>query len=171
MHIRDARPDEFAEIGDIRVEAYRADGFLSPGSGYVPRLHALGADGLGQVLVAAGGPGGGLLGTIMLQVWPDGGELVQGPGEAEIRALAVRSQARGRGIGRALLAAVIDRAVSAGIGHLLLLTQPEMKAAHYLYEKAGFSRLPERDWVPEPGVNLLAYELNLAGRASGHPAG
>ena len=41
-----------------------------------------------------------------------------------------------------------------------------MKAAHYLYEKAGFSRLPERDWSPEPGVNLLAYGLDLARRAT-----
>lgn len=166
MLIRDAHRDEFAEIGDIRIDAYRADGFLSPDSGYAPRLRALGADGLGQVLIAADSARGALIGTVMLQVWPDGGEVVRGPGEAEIRALAVRARARGAGIGRALLAAVIDRAAGAGVRHLLLLTQPEMKAAHYLYEKAGFSRLPERDWSPEPGVNLLAYGLDLARRAT-----
>jgi hypothetical protein len=38
-----------------------------------------------------------------------------------------------------------------------------MKAAHRLYDEAGFARLPERDWSPEPGVKLLAYGLVLDG--------
>lgn len=168
MEIRDARPDEFDEVGDLRVAAYLADGFLSPQSTYAPRLRALGADGLDQVLVAVDGgqgsaePGRGrIVGTVMLQGWPQGGEILAGPQEAEIRALAVAPEARGTGVGRALLAAVIARAARAGIRHLVLLTQTEMKAAHRLYDEAGFARLPERDWSPEPGVKLLAYGLVL----------
>ena len=192
VEIRDARQDEFDELGDIRVGAYLADGFLSPHSTYAPRLRALGADGLDHVLVAvqpdagqpdAGQPGtrptdpgttggcgpaaanggrhGRIVGTVMLQGWPQGGEILAGPEEAEIRALAVSPEARGSGVGRALLAAVIERAARDGIRHLVLLTQAEMKAAHHLYEEAGFSRLPERDWSPEPGLTLLAYGLTL----------
>ena len=56
---------------------------------------------------------------------------------------------------------MIERAAREGIRHLVLLTQTDMKAAHHLYEEAGFSRLPERDWSPEPGVTLLAYGLVL----------
>jgi ribosomal protein S18 acetylase RimI-like enzyme len=160
MLIRDAHPDELSEIGDIRVGAYLADGFLSPDSGYAPHLRDLGADGTGTVLVAAGSDGR-LMGTVMLQLWPQGGNVVKGPGEGEIRALAVRLGARGSGLGRALLAAVIDRAGQEGVSHLLLLTQPEMKTAHHLYKEAGFTRLPERDWSPEPSVILLAYGLRL----------
>ena len=174
MEIRDARPDEFDEVGDLRVAAYLADGFLSPQSTYAPRLRALGADGLDQVLVAvetatSGArpqpePGRGqIVGTVMLQGWPQGGEILAGPQEAEIRALAVAPEARGAGVGRALLAAVIERAAHAGIRQLVLLTQTEMKAAHHLYDEAGFARLPERDWSPEPGVKLLAYGLVLDG--------
>lgn len=162
MLIRDALQDEYAEIGEIRVGAYVADGFLSPSSGYAPRLRELGTDGLGPVLVAVDDGTRALIGTVMLQVWPQGGEVVKGPGEAEIRALAVRPDVRGAGAGRALLAAVIERARKVGVRHLVLLTQPEMKAAHHLYEEAGFDRLPERDWSPEPGVALLAYGLVLA---------
>jgi len=170
MLIRDAHPDEYPEIGDIRVGAYLADGFLSPDSGYAPRLRELGTDGLGPVLVALGDDGA-LIGTVMLQVWPQGGEVVQCPGEAEIRALAVRPGAQGAGVGRALLAAVLDRAAILGVQHLVLLTQPEMKAAHHLYHTAGFTRLPERDWSPEPDVRLLAYGLVLdpGGVARGAP--
>lgn len=164
VQIRDARPDEFDELGDVRLAAYRADGFLSPQSTYAPTLRALGADGLGQVLVAVDAH---ILGTVMLQGWAGAGEILAGPEEAEIRALAVLPEARGIGIGQALLAAVMTRAAAIGVRRLVLLTQPEMKAAHYLYEKAGFSRLPERDWSPEPGVTLLAYSRFLDGEGLG----
>jgi GNAT superfamily N-acetyltransferase len=167
MRIREARHDEFGELGDVRIAAYLADGFLSPDSDYAPRLRTLGSDGLDHVLVAvcdepaARGGAQAIIGTVMLQGWPQGGEILAGPQEAEIRALAVVPEARGAGVGKALLAAVIQRAASAGIRHLILLTQADMKAAHHLYEEAGFSRLPARDWSPEPGLTLLAYGLPL----------
>jgi ribosomal protein S18 acetylase RimI-like enzyme len=156
--VREARADELAGIGDLRVAAYRADGFLPAASEYAATLHALGADGTGEVLAAV--DGGQIVGTIMLQAWPSG-ELPQGPGEAEIRALAVAPHARGRGVGAALVSAVIDRAASNGTRQLLLLTLPQMRAAHRLYTDAGFARLPDRDWSPGPGLILLAYGLML----------
>ncbi len=161
MLIRDAHQDELAEVGELRLAAYRADGFLSPDSTYAPRLRELGADGSGSVLVAVDGEPGRLVGTVMLQHWPNAGHVVSGPGEAEIRALAVRPTAQRGGVGRALLTAVIDRALREGVRHLVLMTQPDMKAAQHLYEEAGFVRLPERDWSPEPGTMLLAYGKHL----------
>jgi ribosomal protein S18 acetylase RimI-like enzyme len=119
-------------------------------------LRALGADGQGEVLAAV--DGGQIVGTVMLQGWP-GGQMARGPGEAEIRALAVAPDARGRGIGAALVTAVIERAAGKGIRHLVLLTLPEMRAAHRLYSQAGFTRLPDRDWSLRPGEVLLAYGL------------
>jgi ribosomal protein S18 acetylase RimI-like enzyme len=182
MLIRDARREELPEVGDLRVAAYVADGFMSPDSGYAPRLRTLGADGTGSVLVAlsdggqsdAGQSEGGqsdggqpgpqgddgqsrIVGTVMLRTWPDGGEIVTGPDEGEVRALAVSPLARRSGVGRALVAAVIERAARAGVRHLVLSSQQEMKPAHRLYEDAGFVRLPDRDWEPEPGVKLIAY--------------
>ena len=35
-------------------------------------------------------------------------------------------------------------------------------AAQRLYQRAGFRRLPDRDWSPAPGVTLLAYGMDLA---------
>ena len=160
MLIRDARADELARIGEIRVAAYRADGFLSAGSHYEPTLRALGADGTGEVLVAERSDGE-LVGTITLQRWPQAGELLADPDEAEVRALAVLPAARSMGLGRALLSAVLDRAVQAGVRHLVLSTQTAMKAAQHLYESTGFRRIPERDWSPAPGVTLLVYGLVL----------
>lgn len=164
MIVRDALPAELPAVGELRVAAYVAGGFMSETSGYAPHLRALGADGVGTVLVAVAGDGR-IVGTVMLQMSQQAAEIVTGPEEAEIRALAVDPGVRGQGIGQALLRAAQDRAVGHGRRHLVLLTQPEMAAARRLYERAGFRRLPERDWIPEPGVELIAYGLRLDGAA------
>jgi ribosomal protein S18 acetylase RimI-like enzyme len=159
--IRDAAPAEFAAVGDLRLAAYRAGRHLSPNSDYAPRLRDLGADGRGDVLVAVDqGAAQPIIGTVMLQCWPDAGELVAERDEAEIRALAVAPAGQGRGVGGALLLAVIARARERAVRHLLLFTQPDMVTAQHLYEKAGFGRLPGRDWV-RPEFSLLAYGLLL----------
>jgi ribosomal protein S18 acetylase RimI-like enzyme len=176
--IRTALPSELPEIGDIRVAAYRADGFLSPASQYAATLHALGHDGNGDVLVAVADDGQ-LLGTVMLEYWsskagpsksgpsisgPSISGAVHGPGEAEIRALAVRPAARGQGAGNALLTAIIEHAAAHGVEHLVLATLPAMRTAHRMYEKAGFTRLPERDWAPgdaQSRESLMVFGLRL----------
>ena len=156
MIVRDALPEELAEVGEIRVTAYQEAGFLSPGSEYAQVLRELGGDGDGTVLVAV--DGGRIVGTVMLR---PGGNVVTGPDETEIRALAVTPGGQGKGTGSALLEAVIERAARDGVRRLMLLTQPDMLAARRLYERAGFHRLPDRDWSPAPGFTLLAYGLPL----------
>jgi ribosomal protein S18 acetylase RimI-like enzyme len=161
VRIREARAEEFDRIGELRVAAYRADGFLSETSTYAETLRVLGMDGTGEILAALDGDH--LLGTVMLMTWPHGGEVLRNPGEGEIRALAVASATRGRGIGRALLAAVMQRAAAREVRELLLLTQPEMRAAQHLYLKAGFRRLPGRDYEYAPGHRLFAFGMPMAG--------
>jgi ribosomal protein S18 acetylase RimI-like enzyme len=165
--IREAQPSELPAVGELRVAAYVAGGFLSPDSGYAPRLRTLGTDSAATILVAAPASRdpAQIVGTIMLQSWPDAQEVVTGPDEAEIRALAVAPGAQGSGVGRALLHAALDRSARQGTQTVLLSTQPDMHAAHYLYEQAGFRRLPERDWSPEPGTELLVYALHRDGAA------
>ena len=165
VKVRDARPEEFAAIGELRLAAYRADGFLSATSAYAPVLRALGTDGTGEILAAV--DDGRVLGTVMLLPWPGGGNILRGPGEAEIRALAVDKDARGIGIGRALLAAVMARAAARDVRLLLLLTHPDKRAAQHLYAEAGFCRLPELDWRAGSGTTLLAFGMNLGPSPSG----
>jgi ribosomal protein S18 acetylase RimI-like enzyme len=157
--IREARPDELPAIGDLREAAYAAGGFLN--TEYAPQLRALGSQGDGMVLVADS-TDGTLAGTIMLVLPPLGGEIVHGPDEAEIRALAVAPGTQGSGLGTALVQAAMERATAAGARRAVLSTLPQMRAAHRLYERAGFTRLPGRDWSPRPGITLLAYSRDLA---------
>jgi ribosomal protein S18 acetylase RimI-like enzyme len=161
VDVRDAQPAEFGQIGELRVAAYQADGFLSSTSGYADTLRVLGMDGTGEILAAV--DVGHILGTVTLVTWPNGGEVLRGPGDGEVRALAVAATARGRGIGRLLLAAVMRRAAAREVRELLLLTQPDMRAAQRLYTEAGFRRLPHRDYEYAPGHLLLAFGLPMAG--------
>jgi ribosomal protein S18 acetylase RimI-like enzyme len=114
----------------------------------------------GTVLVALT-QDGQIIGTVMLQPMQYAGPVVTSPDEAEIRALAVAPDAQGQGTGRALLRAAMGRAARQGVRNLVLSTQPEMHTAHRLYEQTGFHRLPDRDWSPEPGIDLLVYGLLL----------
>jgi hypothetical protein len=97
--IRDVLRAEFAELGDLRVAAYQEGDFLSDASHYVNVLPVLGTDGTGQILVAVEDDGpdrGRLLGTVMLLLWPDAGQVARNAEEAEVRALAVAPSAHGR---------------------------------------------------------------------------
>jgi hypothetical protein len=48
-----------------------------------------------------------------------------------------------------------------GVRRLRLCTQPAMRVAQRLYETTGFSRTPDLDFQPVPGLTLRAYELAL----------
>ncbi len=159
MIVLDARAGELAGIGELRVAAYRAGGLLSANPGYAEVLRGLGVYGTGEVLVAE--ENGRIVGTVMLEPFYRFSGIARSPGEAEVRALAVAPHEQHRGVGRALVRAVIERATVRGVHRLLLSTQPAMTAAQHLYRLAGFTRLPELDWSPAPGLSLLTFGLVL----------
>ncbi len=146
-------------VSELRVTAYTADGLLDANPAYVETLRLLGADGRGEILVAADEDR--LLGTIMFEPWSPESEIARNADEAEIRAFAVAPEARGRGVGRDLVNALVERAREEGVSRLLLSTLPEMVSAQYVYRARGFERVPERDWTPMPGVELITYELAI----------
>jgi GNAT superfamily N-acetyltransferase len=159
--IRDARAEEYPRVGELRVAAYQALGLLPEGSGYAETLRRLGFDDDRAVLVAVDEDSGDILGTITLEPFGPWSELARDETEADLRAFAVAPAAQGRGIGRQLLLAAIERASKQGVRRLRLCTQPAMKAAQRRYAAAGFSRTPELDFEPVPGLMLRAYELAL----------
>jgi putative acetyltransferase len=64
---------------------------------------------------------------------------LQGDGTAELKSMFVVPEARERGIGRAILAA-IEEALRGRVGMLRLETGVKQPAAIHLYESAGFGR-------------------------------
>ena len=74
-----------------------------------------------------------------------------------IRMLVVDPAARGAGIGRALVAATLERAARTGAPAVGLHTSPIMATALRLYEGIGFRR--EHDLPPIRGVPYARYVL------------
>ena len=66
------------------------------------------------------------------------------------------------GVGEALVRACLDRArePTAWPG-VAISTMDLMTGAHRLYERLGFSRVPEADWSPVNGVCLLAFRIRF----------
>jgi ribosomal protein S18 acetylase RimI-like enzyme len=164
MYVREARADEISAVGDLRLEAYRAQNLLAENPAYAETLRLLGADGHGEILVAV--DDARMLGTVMLESWHADSEVARAADEAEMRGLAVSPRAQGRGVGAALVRAAVDRAAERGARQVVLSTRPAMTVAQRLYVAEGFTRMPERDWSPVPGVALLAFRRPLAAPAA-----
>ncbi len=79
----------------------------------------------------------------------------------EVRLLGVAPEARGLGIGTALMLECIRRARSMGAPCLNLHTTDMMRVAMGMYERMGFIRVPELDFHPDPSVTVKAYRLDL----------
>lgn len=164
--IRPAREDEYAAVGALTVAGYDANGYLvypdgTYDDGYAGWLADAATRGRDGVLLVAT-EGDGLLGTA---TWcPYGSPFAQlaiQPHQGEFRTLSVAPEARGRGIGRALVEDCLDRARDADLTEVLLCSLPEMLPAHRVYTRLGFVRRPELDWSLEPGVTLWAFSLPL----------
>lgn len=160
--VREARPEEHAQLGEVVVEAYRALGALE-GGGYVAELRDVERRAREAVVLAAiDSPTDAPIGCVTYVPGPESpwAELL-GPGEAGIRMLAVAQGAQGRGAGTALVRACVDRARSEGRRRVVLHSRPMMDAAQRIYARLGFRRDEPRDWEPVPGVFLMAFALDL----------
>ena len=154
------REGEHALVGAMTVAAYAP--FLGPDDPYALRLaDARLRDREAEVWVAVDTTGR-LVGNVT--VCPPGSRWreLAGDGEGELRMLAVDPAAQGRGVGRALTVAVVERFRAEGAATVVLSSMPAMQAAHRLYERLGFTRRPDRDWAPLPDVPLIAYALELS---------
>ena len=68
--------------------------------------------------------------------------LAMGGGSFEIGKMAVAEESRGLGLGRKLLARVVERAREIGVQRLYLETSTKLPNAIHLYEAQGFVHLP-----------------------------
>jgi dTDP-4-dehydrorhamnose reductase len=158
--IRPADPAEFEAVADVCEAAYAS--FVAAGGQYRAVLRDVARRAAeAELLVAADPRDGRVLGTVTFV--PDGGSLgeIAGPHETEFRMLAVDPVAQGRGVGAALVRRVLDESRARGRTQVVCSSLREMRAAHGVYERAGFRRAPERDWSPVAGVDLLAFVCPL----------
>jgi ribosomal protein S18 acetylase RimI-like enzyme len=159
--IRPILPSDYPAIGRITLDAYEGNRDHLD-DGYRNELQDVAARAGACPLLVAVGRDGTLLGGVTYVPGPDNPmSEVERDGEAGIRMLAVDPAAQGRGVGRALALACIERARREGRSGIALYTPPANVPAQRLYESLGFARDPGRDWEYEPGRLLWAFQLTF----------
>ena len=159
LSVQPAQPEDFPRIAQLTVDAYIGDGLAA--EAYATELaDVAGRAALAELMVVRDETGR-IIGSVALVLSGHFGNVVESDYEAAFRMLVVDATARGRGIGELLVRTCLDRARAAGKRRMVLSTDPRMTAAHRLYERLGFSRMPERDWSPAPDVDLLVYARDL----------
>ncbi|HEV7713620.1 MAG TPA: GNAT family N-acetyltransferase [Asanoa sp.] len=162
--VRPATPADFPAVARLTVDAYREDGQLAGDHGYDKKLADVETRAeAGVLLVAADDETGQVLGSVTFVLPGTAYAELSGPGEAEFRMLAVDPAAQGRGAGAALVRACVERATDLGCGAVVICVRSFSESAKRLYARSGFTRIPERDWSPFPGVDLEALRLPLMG--------
>jgi len=171
LTIRDARGEELDAVSALLIDAYAQ--FMPPPRELTAEERA-GWDGyrrniadvwsrvpVSSTIVAE--RDGKLLGSVNYYA-PGQADTVDGAwpnGWASIRLLGVSPQARGLGIGRALMAECLRRARADGATTMGLHTTQLMDVARAMYLRLGFRRVPEHDFHPAPDFTVEAFQLDL----------
>jgi ribosomal protein S18 acetylase RimI-like enzyme len=154
-----AGPGDFDRITDLSVRVYVGGGLAS--EGYTSDLADVAGRASRAELLVVRDDNGHVVGSVALVLSGDFGEVTTSDEEAAFRMLVVDPAAQGRGLGTLLVTTCLDRARAAGKRRMVIATGTRMTAAQRLYERLGFTRLPERDWSPVPGIDLIVYSREL----------
>jgi ribosomal protein S18 acetylase RimI-like enzyme len=171
LYIRDIRKDEFATLGRLMVDVYsNLAGFPSPDEqpGYYDMLQNIGhfsekKD--ARVLVAISADDelvGGIVYFGDMAEYGSGGIATTVKNASGIRLLGVSPRARGMGAGKALTRACIQLAKDNGHSHVVLHTTQPMQVAWSLYDKLGFERSKDLDFMQE-SLQVFGFRLWLGG--------
>lgn len=159
VSIREATADDHAAISDILRVGYAG---FEPDTPYLREVlePSRWADRASATLVAD--DRGAVVGVVAFALADSSlhEPVVPPMGDASFRFLSVAEPARGRGVGRVLVEACIDRARRAGSRRLAIFSMAFMTDAHRLYERMGFRRRPDLD-VRFPGGDGLALTYDL----------
>jgi len=165
--VRPARPAEYAGVGALTAEAYRADGLLDAHdhpveNTYEAQLRDAARRAREAELWVAVDEDGTLLGTV---TWcPVGSpwrQLALAEHQAEFRMLSVAPAGRRRGVARALVEGCLTRAREDQMTEVVIWSHPLMFGAHALYAGMGFQRAYDLDGSPVPGVHLWGFRMAL----------
>lgn len=163
--IRDARPEDREAIRALTLQAYQQYAEIMEPAAWAGLSeairNALRVEEGPEWIVAEGG--GRVVGSVML--YPpetDAYNGAAGPASwPELRLLAVAPEARGAGVGQALVDECVRRARRMGATELGLHTSRSMEVAIRMYRKMGFVRAPGHDFQPEGAELVEGYRLPL----------
>jgi GNAT superfamily N-acetyltransferase len=146
LSFRLAREDDFDAVRRITLDAYLAAGHFDETHPYVRVLGDVERRAaFAEVWLAE--LDGRATGAVMLTAAGQPYTEVAGERELEFRMLAVDPPAQGLGVGRAMVAWILDHARALDdVDAVVLTSAAYMVQAHRLYRSLGFERVPHRDW-------------------------
>ena len=170
--VRNAKPDEFLEIGKLMVEVYsQQEGFPKPTD--QPDYYKLLAN-VGELtrmpgteLLVAVSAEGKIEGAVVyfseMKNYGSGGKAPSEENAAGLRLLAVNPIARGQGIGKLLTCQCIGKARTKKLSQLIIHTTMAMQTAWKMYENMGFKRSEDLDFM-QGGLAVYGFRLPLQGQ-------
>lgn len=169
LTIRDLARDEHEAIGELLIRAYAGlAGFPSPSEQpeYYKTLARIGqfADQPSSRVLVALTTEGELVGGVVyfsdMAAYGSGGTATAVRDASGIRLLGVDPRFRGLGAGRDLTNACIELARDKNHSQVVLHTTQAMQAAWALYEKLGFERSPDLDFLQQQ-LPVFGFRLKL----------
>ncbi len=162
--LRDARPDELDDAGRLVGDAYREYRVHIPAEVWAPYFRDItnvrSRMDKSELIVAE--HQGQIVGCVTFYPREYQAEDQPCPPDwAGIRLLAVHPDARGIGIGKALMDECLRRCRERSTATLVLHTTEIMTVARGMYERMGFTRIPELDFYPTPDWVVMAYRLDI----------
>lgn len=154
--VRQANPDEFKEIGRLMADVYsRLEGF--PRKTEQPEYYTM-LENIGEItkkphtqLLVVVSPEGRIDGAVVyfsdMSSYGSGGTATSEKNASGFRLLAVAHEARGKGIGKLLSRACIEKAKKDGNRQLIIHSTEFMKVAWKMYENMGFKRSKDLDFM------------------------
>jgi GNAT superfamily N-acetyltransferase len=173
LEIRSARPSDREAIREVTLAAYQQYAAVMPSHWpeYRQNILATLADVEAERQIVAEQKGA-IVGAVLIYLagttFSDRDGVSTRLEWPEVRLLAVAPEARGQGVGTALMQACIRRARESGASALTLHTSDMMQVAMRMYEHMGFERAPDLDFRPAQDVLVKGYRFNLnnTGRSS-----
>jgi len=171
--IRNAQPEEFEAIGKLMVEVYsNLEGFPKPHEQpqYYQMLSHVGefTQKPGTELIVAVSASGEILGAVVyfsdMKYYGSGGTATQEQNAGGFRLLAVSPAARGKGIGKQLTLACIEKSRTKKLRQVIIHTTKAMLPAWKMYEQIGFKRSEDLDFM-QGQLEVFGFRLELGGRS------
>ena len=166
--IREARREEHEALGQLMVSVYsRLEGFPKPDE--QPKYYEM-LSNIGRLaekpdtrlLVAAVGDEllGGVVCFSNMAQYGSGGIATGEKDASGFRLLAVAPHARGMGVGKALARHCVELAKQSKRRQVIIHTTDAMKVAWGMYERLGFVRSPDLDFM-QGALQVFGFRLRL----------
>jgi GNAT superfamily N-acetyltransferase len=166
--IRNAMPHEYGETGQLLVDVYSSlNGFPTPEEqpAYYNMLSNVGEltkKPFAEILVAVCDDE--IAGAVVyfgdMQYYGSGGTATLEKNAAGFRLLGVKHSHRGSGVGKLLTMECIRKAKESGQHQLIIHTTRAMQQAWAMYERIGFRRSPDLDFV-QGDLDVFGFRMDM----------